>query len=255
MHPYIHVIQTSMHPCTHATRTSMPPVHTCSHTSMPIHSCLHIHGCVDGCMVGACATCACACVYILSIYVHVHVCNVLCTCVNAHVCTVCQPNPKHNPNPCTQDMCKRKALNHHFSDKNDLYDEFFGCNKDGGDEDEGETEEERKNRLRTHHQNRSNWGHYLDKNMADLLIRELLRTAEVPSKRDFNAHHHRPLVLRTGVVAALEKLGVNRDIACDIADTVPNYPAPVDVIVANICEHTCTGCKQHELKDGSKIPG
>lgn len=142
---------------------------------------------------------------------------------------MCQPNPKHNHTPhpsliqtvvvfyiCvyhaprTQDMCKAKALNHHVSDKNDLYDEFFGCNKDGSDEDEGETEEERKNRLKTQHENRSNWARYLEKKMADLLIRELLRTADVPSKRDFNAHHYRPLILRSGCVAALEKLGVDR---------------------------------------------
>lgn len=148
------------------------------------------------------------------------------------------------------------GLNHTLTGKNELYTERFGENvtKDSEQVVEGETEEEKQERMQVHQQNVLAWQHYIDKHVADTVYRALFRNTDVPSTRDFNPHHHRPPINRITVVKALVSLDVQTNDARDMAHLV-TYPASTATVSAKVCRHSCNVCKQHELLDGKKIMG
>lgn len=155
-------------------------------------------------------------------------------------------------------MCKQKGLNHLLTDKNELYDEAFGVPTNEGDGDkgkEGETDDERKEKLLVQQKNRDKFDDYVIANVSDKLDQALLLTAPVPDTTGFNPHIHRPPISRLGTVAGLVALGVDETTACNMAETISNFPAKCEDVRGKVSKHWCKVCHQHELRDGTRVRG
>lgn len=141
-----------------------------------------------------------------------------------------------------------------FTNKKDLYDEYYGVTSGGDGSDRQETDTERQERLMMRQKNRDVFDGYLKANVADLLDQALLMTTDVLDTRAFNPHTHRPMISRLGNIAALMALGVTEQNACNMAESVSRFPAPREHVRSRVCRHTCD-CGQHELQDGTRIRG
>ena len=153
-------------------------------------------------------------------------------------------------------MCRKKALNSRLDDGNELYHELFGVRvhtiNGGGPT---ETDQERRDRKRVGQQNRESFHDYLRGNVVDKLYQELMIRADVVDRKAFNPSSYRPLIPKNRMVSALKTLGVSEAEAKNMAHQVNDFPADRSYIRKIVCEHTCTVCHQHQLKDGTRVLG
>ena len=153
-------------------------------------------------------------------------------------------------------MCRKKALNYQSNDGGELYYELFGvAPADKIDDETRETEKERQDRELVGKQNREKFQAWVVDNIADKLYQDLLLRAPVVDTRAFNKHNYRPLIPEQGIIDTLLAYGVQEAVARDMVKDIGEFPANRAAIQKGLCEHTCTRCHQHELKDGTKILG